>query len=581
MKGIVDKNLTKSNILLVILFSGAITVAILSTTPSVYSLPNLDSVVLSPQTPDEIKPGGSATFYVVVIRGEMPDAFQATLSIAGELPSGVSASFDPDTVSFEQDGILPQFSILTLTSSDTTPVVNGTFIVQATNSDLDIATGLFRLIITDNHAIQEHKKSRNEIYETPTTAEPPVSEPLIQLEPVPNTILSNLRARSISQSIIDLSWSPPSNGTKISSYIIERKSPDQTDYVKIAEVSPEFLTFSDAKLLGDTTYSYRVSVVDSEGIKSFSSDTDATTLPYVNTKNSITDRIPPAINSIKFFTMANDIKTAGFGGRLAANSNDIPLQIMQTGVQNQLEIRVSDNSGIAAIKHVGLIMKANDDMKKTDTFFVYTEGQGLQVYDPLGLFNGTHVYRTFTNTEMVLTILFTPQKPISITDPIISSWDANLNTRNTILLGTFEIQGEQVGSIQADVLPPVIPYYKNPEWDKVVIDSHGNMIAYDAFGNLYTKPVHVMDEIVHYGDYVGRSERHDDGFYNSVSAEEVKAKDIADILMKNPIYSEEQKSFKVDKAFPYPSNIGHGDRSDIKSLEKVLEKENTRAQKHK
>ena len=579
MKGIVDKNLTKSNILLVILFSGAITVAILSTTPSVYSLPNLDSVVLSPQTPDEIKPGGSATFYVVVIRGEMPDAFQATLSIQGDLPPGASASFDPDTVSFEQDGILPQFSILTVTTSDTTPTVNGTFVVQATNSDSDFGTGLFRLVI-DNTTVQGHKKSDYEEYENPTT-EPPISEPLVPLEPEPNTILSNLRARAASQSIIELSWSAPSNGTKITGYVIERKSPDQTDYTEIAKVSPEFLSFSDAKLLGDTLYSYRVTAVESEGINSFSSDTEETTLPYVNTKNSITDRIPPSINSIKFFTMANDARTAGFGGRLAKNSDEIPHQIMRTGEQNQLEIRVSDNSGIAAIKHVGLIMKADDDMKKTDTFFVYDEGEGLKVYDPLGLFDNSHVYRTFTNTEMVLTILFTPQKPISITNPILNSWDANLNTRNTVLLGTFEIQGEPVGVIQGDILPPEIPYFKNPEWNKVVIDSHGNMIAYDAFGNLYTKPVHVIDDVVQYGNFVGRSERHDDGFYNLVSKEQVRAKEIADAMMKNPIYSEEQKTFKVDKVFLYPKNVGHADRGDKKSLEKVLEKENARAQKHK
>jgi hypothetical protein len=334
-------------------------------------------------------------------------------------------------------------------------------------------------------------------------------------------------------------------------------------------------------LLGDTLYSYRVTAVESEGINSFSSDTEETTLPYVNTKNSITDRIPPSINSIKFFTMANDARTAGFGGRLAKNSDEIPHQIMRTGEQNQLEIRVSDNSGIAAIKHVGLIMKADDDMKKTDTFFVYDEGEGLKVYDPLGLFDNSHVYRTFTNTEMVLTILFTPQKPISITNPILNSWDANLNTRNTVLLGTFEIQGEPVGVIQGDILPPEIPYFKNPEWNKVVIDSHGNMIAYDAFGNLYTKPVHVIDDVVQYGNFVGRSERHDDGFYNLVSKEQVRAKEIADAMMKNPIYSEEQKTFKVDKVFLYPKNVGHADRGDKKSLEKVLEKENARAQKHK
>lgn len=561
MQLILNKNL-KVQTILVILISGALTVAILSTSQSVYGLPNLDSIVVSPQTPDELMPGESAAYYVVVIRGEMPDAFQATLSIASELPQGVSASFDPVTLSFPQDDLLPQFSVLTVTTSNT--VFNGTITVQATNTELDTANGIFRLTIIDSSVIKP-KKSDNEIYETPISAEPPIAEPLIPAEPVPNTILSNLRARSISQSIIDLSWSPPSNGTKISSYIIERKIPDQTDFVKIVEVSPEFLIFSDAKLSGNTSYSYRVSVIDSEGIKSFSSDIDATTLPYVNSKSSKSDRIPPSINSIRFYTMIDDTRTEGFGGRLAPNLDDIPHQILQTGVQNQLEIRVSDNSGVAAIKHVGLIMQLGyDDNKKTDLFFVYDEGQGLQVYDPLGIFDDVHVYRTFTNTEMVLTILFTPQKPTSISDPKINAWDADLNTRNVLLVGTVEIQGEPVDSIQADILPPELPYYKNPAWSNPIIDSHGNLIAYDSFGNLYTKPVHVNDEVVQYGLFLGRSERHDDGFNDKVLAEEERAKEIADALMKSPIYSQEQKVFNVDKVFPYPSHIGHGSKMVLK-----------------
>src|SRR3990172_7107135 len=75
---------------------------------------------------------------------------------------------------------------------------------------------------------------------------------------------TNLVATTLSQSIIDISWSPPTDVSKIKSYIIERKSNDQNDFVVIDDVSPNILKYSDAGLLGNTEYNYRVSVIDKE-----------------------------------------------------------------------------------------------------------------------------------------------------------------------------------------------------------------------------------------------------------------------------------------------------------------------------
>ncbi|MGI0042063.1 MAG: fibronectin type III domain-containing protein, partial [Nitrosopumilaceae archaeon] len=63
---------------------------------------------------------------------------------------------------------------------------------------------------------------------------------------------TNLVATPLSQSIINLSWSPPSDSSKIKNYIIEKKSPGDNDYVVIDNISPRFLTYSDAGLLGNT-----------------------------------------------------------------------------------------------------------------------------------------------------------------------------------------------------------------------------------------------------------------------------------------------------------------------------------------
>lgn len=570
--------LTKLN--LIILIGVSLTISISAASPSVYAAPNLDTIVVSPQTPDQIIPGENATYYVVVTRGEVTDAFEATLSITSGLPPGVSASLDPVTVSFPQDDLLPQFSLLTVTSSNSTQAVDDYLItIQATNSGADISTGNCTLTIIST-TVQTPHKSHHEIFDE-QIAEQPIIEELPPAIPVENTPISNLRAIPVSQSIINLSWSPPTDGSVIKNYIIERKSTDQSNYTKIGEVQPQFLSYSDGHLLGNTLYTYRTSAIDSKDVKSFSDLVNATTFPYVNGRGGVSDRHPPAINGINFFSMINGNKTLGFSTGQLNYYEDIPDQKMSTGVQQQLEIRVTDNSGIGAIKHVGLVMHVNyDKIKTSDTYFVYNEGEGLTIYDPLGLFENVHVYRTYTNSEMILTFLFTPQKTISITNPIINTWDAYFNSKNLVLAGAFEIS-QEADIFLDEIIFQDLPYYKNPQWSQIVIDAHGNMITFDSFGNLYSKPVYVNDEVVQYGTYIGKSERHDEGFYDLVSEEEVKAKEIAKILMKNPIYSEEQKVIMIHKAFPYPSNVGHMTRNDVKLFEIMMEKENIKAQKHR
>ena len=384
---------------------------------------------------------------------------------------------------------------------------------------------------------------------------------------------TNLVATALSQSIINLSWSASEN--KITGYIIERKSIDQDDYTVIDNLLPRFLTYSDAGLLGNTEYQYKVSAINSDGTLSSSNVVSATTMSFMNYKKSI-EAAAPSTNNIDF-KIQNGTQTSAFSQRLTGYTV-IPTQTMQTGVEQQLQISVSDNSGIATIKHVGVLMYFDDDiLKKGDTYFVYDEGAGLTVSDPLGFFDGVQVHRTFTKTEMIIQFIFTPQKPMPVTDLVINGWDDQLNSKSAFIPDAIEIQGQSVSTISA--LTAQVPD-KTPKLS-YVIDSDGNTLSYDSFGKLYTKQIRVMDEVVQYGDYVGRSERHDNGFYDRVEVEKAKAQALLDSMNLHKIFDEPKKIFKVDKVFKYPKNVGKTDRRDVQSIKTMMEKENTKAQGHK
>ena len=103
------------------------------------------------------------------------------------------------------------------------------------------------------------------------------------------------------------------------------------------------------------------------------------------------------------------------------------------------------------------------------------------------------------------------------------------------------------------------------------------MVYYDAFGNLETKPANVIEESVYYGKYIGKSERHDEGFYDKVLAEDVKARELVDARDSYKIFYEPVKVFKVDKVFKYPKSVGKLDREDVKSMNDLKQKEHSKA----
>lgn len=93
--------------------------------------PKVGSVNVSP-TSSTVNTGNSTT--LTVKRGSgggSGGAFSATLSIVGTLPSGVTAIFNPNTVSFASSDNSKQ-STLTIQTSSSTPAGTYTFQVKAT-----------------------------------------------------------------------------------------------------------------------------------------------------------------------------------------------------------------------------------------------------------------------------------------------------------------------------------------------------------------------------------------------------------------------------------------------------------------
>ena len=392
-----------------------------------------------------------------------------------------------------------------------------------------------------------------------------------------------LTATVVDQTIINLDWNdaPTVVCSDLIGYKIYRIGPDDEGFVLLASVDAQTTEYSDTELDGDTDYTYKIVAVYENGecpVEETNEVTETTT-PFLNGGALSYDIWPPTTDGISFSSVQGGTDTEGFGGRLASYSNDIPTQIMNTGIEQRFQVDIYDNNGIAAVKRVVINMFFDYmQIQKADTYFMYEEdGQKLTVSDPNGFFGDVKVHRTYTEAEMILVFIFTPQKPMPITDLVINAEDEYRNNQNTIVFGAFEIQGEPIVSVESNMAAAEIPYYKNPDWNQFVIDEDGNMLTYDSFGNLEKNQTPIMDEIVQYGSYIGKSERHDDGFYDKVSAEKVRAQKLVDSRDPHKIFQEPQKVFKVNKVFKYPSTVGKADRENVKVMDDLKQKEHSKA----
>jgi len=110
---------------------------------------------------------------------------------------------------------------------------------------------------------------------------------------------TSLVANTVSSSTIDLNWNAPTNngGSPVTAYMIERSTDNGNTWsTLVANTGTTSTTYSDTGLSSDTTYTYRVSAINSVGAGSSSNVASATTLAIL-TVNAV-DILGNPINGI-------------------------------------------------------------------------------------------------------------------------------------------------------------------------------------------------------------------------------------------------------------------------------------------
>jgi hypothetical protein len=119
---------------------------------------------------------------------------------------------------------------------------------------------------------------------------------------------TSLTASTVSSSQINLSWSAPANngGSPVTGYKIERSSNGGSTWSLLSNTGSTPTTYSDTGLTAGTTFTYRVSAINSVGTSSTSNTVSATTTTSSSTifancsisGGCVADCSPPAVDPI-------------------------------------------------------------------------------------------------------------------------------------------------------------------------------------------------------------------------------------------------------------------------------------------
>ena len=171
---------------------------------------------------------------------------------------------------------------------------------------------------------------------------------------------TGLTSTAVSSSQINLSWTVPSNngGSAITGYKIDRSTDGGSTWsVVVSNTASTSTTYSNTGLTANTTYTYRVSAINSVGTSSPSGTSSSTTLSASGgTSNGIT------INNVKSVwgtTSSNTITLANFAA--------------STGSDNLLVVGVSaNNNNVVSITFGGVpLTKAVSSFYNNDAEFWY------------------------------------------------------------------------------------------------------------------------------------------------------------------------------------------------------------------
>ena len=272
------------------------------------------------------------------------------------------------------------------------------------------------------------------------------------------------------------------------------------------------------------------------------------------------------------------------GYALFGYSQTIETATVETGTTAPIELSLNDASGIEHIALYTNVGGAGGEIQNSDTYIIYDEDKPLQVTDPHGLFSDVKLTssKEGINEKFLFNIMFA--KPMDTSDIIFRIWDEKRNSADTKIFDAIKVVGEPVVEHGVDsfayteMKDTLIPYYKFPQYIIPAADHDGIIIYYNSFGELEQKQVHSNHGPTIYPDNLGRSERHDKGFQETIIQEAIKAQTLAERLIGNPFITLEDRP--AHQTFFYSTTVGKLDRKNIDTLNDVVIKELDKATKY-
>jgi len=273
----------------------------------------------------------------------------------------------------------------------------------------------------------------------------------------------------------------------------------------------------------------------------------------------------------------------GNGYLLTQYANTIQTYQGKTGEPISFKMTLFDSTGV---EHIALYTNLRGDEREvqdSDTFVIYHEGKPLEITDPNGYFSNVNFTESEYNGKYLANFDMTFAKPMDTSDVIVRTWDELLNSGDIKVLDAIKIDGEPIVNpdtnnlIVPDSEEIVIPYYKMPHYEIPSADWQGNLIYYNSFGGLEQKKVHPHYSPIIYPEDIGRAERHDNGFYESMINENIRAQTLVQSLIGNPFTPTEDNQQNV--RFLYPSNVGKLDRENKEMQKDIMYREHLKATK--
>lgn len=308
--------------------------------------------------------------------------------------------------------------------------------------------------------------------------------------PVSPDAPSGLTATAVSTSQIDLSWNAPSNsGPPITGYKIERSVTGAPFVVLVPNTGSVDTLYSDIELGPATTYSYRVSAINSIGTSPPSNIASAVT----NSLTITSGEIPPPkilgvgmykitlnassvlnpyskllldVNSKKFedffpYSIYSDVtdkenygKTREYAKRgtyyeLENSEETVTPLLAKLGKPVQIQVQLDDQRAGTKIEHVSLFMDFAGDTKieNSSIELIYQKGKELIIHDKNNILGSAKVSSSLEDGRLWVIFDMVFEKPLK-TDVILQSWHETRMPSYAKILNALDIDGQTATEVE-------------------------------------------------------------------------------------------------------------------------------------